>query len=48
MSDKDWGFAAPYLMLVDISAPQCKCELHEMFNALRWRVRAGPPGPAGG
>jgi transposase len=37
VSDEEWSFAAPYL------TPQRKYELREMFNALRWIVRAGAP-----
>ncbi|SIT38777.1 hypothetical protein BN2476_190010 [Paraburkholderia piptadeniae] len=40
VSDEEWSFAAPYLMLMNVSAPQRKYELREMFNALRWIARA--------
>ncbi|MEM5390047.1 IS5 family transposase [Paraburkholderia phymatum] len=43
VSDEEWSFAAPYLTLMDEAAPQRKHELREMFNALRWIVRAGAP-----
>jgi len=43
VSDEEWSFAAPYLTLMDEGAPQRKYELREMFNALRWMVRAGAP-----
>lgn len=43
VSDEEWSFAAPYLTLMDVDAPQRKYELREMFNALRWMARAGAP-----
>ncbi|MGF6478227.1 transposase [Paraburkholderia sp. JPY419] len=43
MSDEEWYFAAPYLTLMSKDAPQRRYELREMFNALRWIVRAGAP-----
>src|ERR1700743_3443716 len=43
VSDEEWSFVAPYLTLMDEAAPQRKYELREMFNALRWIVRAGAP-----
>uniref|UniRef100_UPI001F1F69BF transposase n=1 Tax=Xanthomonas fragariae TaxID=48664 RepID=UPI001F1F69BF len=36
ISDEEWAFAAPYLTLMDVQAPQRKYELRAMFNALRW------------
>src|SRR5437763_16015315 len=41
VSDEEWAFVAPYLALVREDAPQRKYELREVFNALRWMVRAG-------
>ena len=41
VSDDEWAFVAPYLALVREDAPQRKYELREVFNALRWMVRAG-------
>ncbi|WP_372492497.1 IS5 family transposase [Caballeronia zhejiangensis] len=41
VSDEEWSFVVPYLTLMDSKAPQRKYELREMFNALRWLVRAG-------
>jgi transposase len=38
-----WSFAAPYLALMDVTAPQRKYELRDMFDALRWMARAGAP-----
>ncbi|QBG93739.1 IS5 family transposase [Xanthomonas oryzae] len=43
ISDEEWAFAAPYLTLMDVQAPQRKYELRAMFNALRWITRAGAP-----
>ncbi|MGF6368953.1 transposase [Paraburkholderia sp. RAU6.4a] len=43
VSDEEWYFAAPYLTLMNRDAPQRRYELREMFNALRWIVRAGAP-----
>ncbi|CAB3776443.1 IS5 family transposase ISAzo23 [Paraburkholderia caffeinitolerans] len=43
VSDEEWSFAAPYLTLMSRDAPQRKYELREMFNALRWIIRAGAP-----
>src|SRR3954471_15308283 len=41
VSNDEWAFVAPYLTLVRGDAPQRKYELREVFNALRWMVRAG-------
>jgi RNA polymerase sigma factor (sigma-70 family) len=41
VSDEEWNFAAPYLTLMDVSAPQRKYELRDMFDGLRWMARAG-------
>ncbi|NVI08553.1 transposase, partial [Paraburkholderia youngii] len=43
VSDEEWSFAAPYLTLMDVDAPQRKYELRDMFDALRWMARAGAP-----
>ncbi len=43
VSDEEWSFVAPYLTLMDGQAPQRHHELRELFNALRWLVRAGAP-----
>lgn len=43
VSDEEWSFVAPYLILMDQSAPQRQHDLREVFNALRWLVRAGAP-----
>ena len=43
VSDEEWAFVAPYLTLLPPQAPQRRHELHEVFNALKWIVRAGAP-----
>lgn len=41
VSEEEWAFIAPYLVLMKEDAPQREYPLREMFNALRWMVRAG-------
>jgi len=43
VSDEEWAFVAPYLTLMSESAPQRVHSLREVFNGLRWLVRAGAP-----
>src|SRR5271170_5088666 len=43
VSDAEWAFSAPYLTLMREDAPQREHDLREVFNALRWMVRAGSP-----
>src|SRR5215831_18199243 len=43
VSDEEWSFCAPYLTLMKEGAPQRDHPLREVFNALRWFVRAGCP-----
>jgi transposase len=43
VTDDEWAFVAPYLTLMDETAPQRRHHLREVFNALRWIVRAGAP-----
>jgi transposase len=43
VSDEEWAFVAPYLCLMKEEAPQREHPLREVFNALRWIVRAGCP-----
>ena len=45
VSDEEWAFVAPYLTLMREDAPQRHHDLREVFNALRWIVRAGAPTP---
>ena len=41
VSDDEWAFVVPYLTLMTPDAPQREHDLRELFNALRWLVRAG-------
>src|SRR5579871_631224 len=41
VSDEEWEFCAPYLTLMKEQAPQRTHSLRQVFNALRWLVRAG-------
>jgi len=43
VSDEEWTFCAPYLTLMKADAPQREYPLRELFNGLRWFVRAGCP-----
>src|SRR5687767_13736950 len=43
VSDEEWAFVAPYLSLMTPDAPQRRYDPREVFNALRWIVRAGAP-----
>lgn len=43
VKDDEWAFAAPYLTLMDEEAPQRVYSLREVYNGLRWIVRAGAP-----
>ena len=43
VSDEAWAFCAPYLTLMKEDAPQREYALRELFNGLRWFVRAGCP-----
>jgi transposase len=41
VSDEEWTFVAPYLLLFPEDAGQRTHSLREVFNGLRWIVRAG-------
>jgi transposase len=41
VSDEEWALVAPYLTLMTEAAPQRTHSLREVFNGLRWLVRAG-------
>lgn len=41
VSDDQWAFIAPYLTLMNEDAPQRDYSLREVFNGLRWMIRAG-------
>ena len=43
VSDEEWSFVVPYLALVREDDPQRTHDLREVFDALRWIVRAGAP-----
>jgi transposase len=41
VSEDEWAFVAPYLTLMTEDAPQRVYPLREVFNGLRWIIRAG-------
>src|SRR5690348_7795448 len=41
VSDEEWAFVAPYLTLLPEDAGQRHHPLREVYNGLRWMVRAG-------
>jgi transposase len=41
VSDDEWAFVAPYLMLLPDDAPQRRHDLREVFNGLRYIVKTG-------
>lgn len=43
VSDEEWAFCVGYLTLMTESAPQREYPLRELYNGLRWFVRAGCP-----
>jgi len=43
VTDEEWSFVAPYLTLMTKDAPQREHDPRQVFNALRWIVRAGAP-----
>jgi transposase len=43
ITDDEWAFVAPYLTLMTEEAPQRVHSLREVFNGLRWIIRAGAP-----
>jgi transposase len=43
VTDEEWAFCAPYLTLMKEDAPQRDHALREVFNGLRYWVRAGCP-----
>ena len=43
VTDDEWAFVTPYLTLMTEEAPQREHSLREVFNGLRWIVRAGAP-----
>jgi transposase len=43
VSDEEWAFSVPYLTLMKEDAPQRKYALRDLYNGLRWFIRAGCP-----
>lgn len=43
VTNEEWAFCAPYLTLMREDAPQREYPLRDVFNALRWFVRADCP-----
>ena len=43
VSDDEWALVAPYLTLLPEDAGQRRYSLREVFNGLRWIMRAGAP-----
>jgi transposase len=43
VKDDEWAFVAPYLTLMRGDAPQREHDMRDVFNGLRWMVRAGAP-----
>lgn len=43
VSDEEWALVAPYLTLMKEDAPQREYSLREVFNGLRYIIRAGAP-----
>jgi transposase len=41
VSDEEWAFVAPYLILMSEDAPQREYNLRDVFDALRWLVHTG-------
>lgn len=41
VGDEEWAFVAPYLTLMSEQAHQRVHSLREIFNGLRWIIRAG-------
>jgi transposase len=41
VSDEEWSFISPYLILIDEASPQRVHSLREVFNAARWIIRSG-------
>ena len=43
VSDEEWEFVAPYLTLIREDAAQRVHALRDVFDAVRWMVKAGCP-----
>jgi hypothetical protein len=35
VTDEEWAFVLPYLLLCREDSPQCKCDLRTVFDAVR-------------
>ena len=46
VSDEEWAFVTPYLILFPLDAGQRRHDLRQAFNALRYVVRTGLPNAA--
>ncbi len=43
MTDAEWQFVLPYLLLCRQNSPQREYELRAVFNAVRWIAKTGSP-----
>lgn len=43
VTDDEWAFVSPYLVLMTEAAPQRTHDLRDVFNGLRWIIRTGAP-----
>lgn len=43
VTNDEWNFCLPYLILMKEDAPQREHSLRELFNGLRWLIRTGSP-----
>jgi transposase len=43
VSDDEWAFVAPYLLLLSETAGQRRHNLREVFNGVRYIVKTGAP-----
>ena len=43
VTDEEWAFVAPYLVLMRPDAPQRTHDPRDVSDAFRWIVRAGAP-----
>jgi transposase len=41
VSDEEWAFVTPYLVLMREDAPQREHSLREVFNGLRYVIKSG-------
>ena len=43
VTDEEWEFVVPYLLLCRESSPQREYELRAVFNGVRWIAKTGSP-----